>query len=185
MPNINESAKRWEIDLAGRVGEAVLRRRKVLGLTAVQLAERTADLGYPVTRVAVSKIENNARAGKLDVAELLVLARALDVPPVLLLFPEFPGGLAEVLPDQQADSGAASGWVSGRSGWQVAPDNLGTALIEDVERRRELKGQLFHATLPGSLSDDVRESVAAELRAELTATEERIESAKSQLWEGK
>ena len=55
-------------------------------MTAQQLAERTKELGYPVTRVAISKIESNSRAGKVDVAELLVLGAALGVPPVTLIF---------------------------------------------------------------------------------------------------
>ena len=48
MPNIDQGAKAWELELSGRVGTAVLRRRKALGLTAVQLADKTRDLGYPI-----------------------------------------------------------------------------------------------------------------------------------------
>lgn len=92
MPNIDPTAKAWELDLAERFGKAVQTRRNALALTAQQLAKRTAELGYPVTRVAISKIEGNMRAGKIDVAELIVLAKALDVPPVLLLYPGFPDG---------------------------------------------------------------------------------------------
>ena len=55
-----------------RRGAAVKARRNALKLAAVDLAERTKALGYPVNRVAISKIEGNLRAGKLDVAELLV-----------------------------------------------------------------------------------------------------------------
>ena len=58
-------------------------------MDGVELAERTAELGYPITRVAISKIERNSREGKLDVAELLVLAEALGIAPVLLLAPGF------------------------------------------------------------------------------------------------
>src|SRR6267142_6092685 len=71
------ASKAWEMELAGRVGAAIKARRNALKLTAVDLAERTKALGYPVNRVAISKIEGNLRAGKLDVAELLVLAAAL------------------------------------------------------------------------------------------------------------
>lgn len=92
MPNIDPVGKAWELDLAARLGQAVQTRRNALGLTAQQLAQRTADLGYPITRVAISKIEGNMRAGKVDVAELIVLAKALEMPPVLLLYPGFPEG---------------------------------------------------------------------------------------------
>lgn len=115
MPNIDEEARRWELDLAGRVGRAVSARRKKLRMTAVVLADRTKELGYPITRVTISKIENNARAGKIDVAELLVLAVALEIPPALLLFPDFPDGKAEVLPGIEASGEAAVRWLSGLS----------------------------------------------------------------------
>jgi transcriptional regulator with XRE-family HTH domain len=87
-----------------RRGAAVKARRNALKLTAVDLAERTKALGYPVNRVAISKIEGNLRAGKLDVAELLVLAVALEIPPALLLLPTFPGGAVDVLPRSSAST---------------------------------------------------------------------------------
>jgi transcriptional regulator with XRE-family HTH domain len=122
MPNIDPIAKTWEIDLANRVGRAVQMRRKALKLTAQQLAQRTADLGYPVTRVAISKIEGGLRAGKLDVAEVLVLAAALDMPPILLLFPDFPDGPVENLPGRKPTiSRNAALWFSG----QVPSENVG------------------------------------------------------------
>src|SRR6478609_875348 len=114
MPNIDPAAKAWELDLAKRVGQAVQKRRNALNLTAQQLAERTAELGYPITRVAISKIETNKRVGKLDVAELLVLAAALDIPPVLLLFPGFPDGPVESLPGRDTESRKAVLWFSGQ-----------------------------------------------------------------------
>lgn len=98
MPNIDPEAKAWEEALSKRVGETVQRLRKELGLTAVQLSDRTRQLRYPISRVAITKIETNKRAGKLDVAEWLVLAYALDVPPGALLYPDLPDGTVEVLP---------------------------------------------------------------------------------------
>src|SRR5690349_5074985 len=103
MPNIDEISKAWELDLSRRVGAAVMSRRKALGLTAVQLADRTRELGCPITRVAITKIETNKRAGKLDISEILVLAVALEIPPALLLVPEFPDDSSvELLPGYRA-----------------------------------------------------------------------------------
>lgn len=98
MPNIDPRAKAWELELSRRVGAAVQRLRTELGLTAVQLSERTRGLGYPISRVAITKIENNSRTGKLDVAEWITLAYALDVAPGALLYPDLPDGRVEVLP---------------------------------------------------------------------------------------
>lgn len=98
MPHIDPIAKAWESSISERVGKTVKRLRDDLGLTAVQLSERTRESGYPISRVAITKIENNSRAGKLDVAEWIVLAYALDVPPGALLYPDLPDGQVEVLP---------------------------------------------------------------------------------------
>lgn len=104
MPTIDENAKTWQESLAARVGGAVRKARESAGLTAAQLSERTRDIGYPVHRIAISKIENGARAGKLDVAELVALARALGVPPIELIYPDLPDGPVEVWPGRKATS---------------------------------------------------------------------------------
>lgn len=115
MPNIDPGAKRWQEDLAARVGRAVKRARKDLGWTAIELSRRCTDLGFPMSRVAISKIESNSRAGKLDLAELIVLAEALDVPPVALIYPYLPAGEVEVLPGHFTPSSDAVWWFTGES----------------------------------------------------------------------
>ena len=72
---------------AGWFGNAVSWRRKALNLTASELSRRTVELGYPISRGAVAKIESNLRSGKVDVVEVLVLSAALDIPPVLVAVP--------------------------------------------------------------------------------------------------
>jgi transcriptional regulator with XRE-family HTH domain len=90
-------------------------RRRALNLTASELSRRTAELGYPVTRGAIAKIESNLRAGKIDVAEVLVLAAALDIPPVLLLFPQLStDGGSPVLPGRTTKDDEAVRWMSGQ-----------------------------------------------------------------------
>ncbi|BCF81655.1 putative DNA-binding protein [Rhodococcus qingshengii] len=113
MPNIDESARAWQTEGSSRVGRAIAAAREELGLTAVDLANRTRELGFPISRVAISKIENNSRAGKLDVAELVVLSRALNVPPLALIYPDLPDGEVELWPGQQARSIVAAMWFSG------------------------------------------------------------------------
>ncbi|WP_052493108.1 helix-turn-helix domain-containing protein [Rhodococcus sp. MEB064] len=115
MPNIDREARRWQLDLAARVGQAVRYwRDDVRGYSASRLSERCADLGYPISRVAVSKIENNVRAGKLELAELMVLARALDVSPVQLVYPSLPYGGVENTPGAEERSLDALMWFVGR-----------------------------------------------------------------------
>lgn len=115
MPIIDPVAKKWELDLAERFGRAVSARRKALGMTAMDVATETASLGYPITRQAVAKIENNNRAGKVDVAELIVLAAALHISPLQLLYPDLVDGPVEVLPGKEVTSLRAADWFTGNA----------------------------------------------------------------------
>jgi len=115
MPNIDENAKEFELARAGWFGNAVSWRRKALNLTASELSRRTVELGYPISRGAIAKIESNLRSGKVDVVEVLVLSAALDIPPVLLLFPQFStDGRGAVLPGVLAKEDEAVRWMSGQ-----------------------------------------------------------------------
>lgn len=115
MPHIDEGAKQWELEWAGRIGRAVRERRMQLGLTAERLAGRTEALGYPISRVAISKIETNKRAGKVDIAEVAILAAALTIPPVMLLYPSLPHGSYRYLPSVQNHALDGLLWFTGET----------------------------------------------------------------------
>lgn len=85
----------WPAGLSAQIGAAIRDARVELGISAVKLATRTGELGYPIHRVAISKIESGER--EITVAELLVLAAALDVPPINLVIPPDAGEVV-VLP---------------------------------------------------------------------------------------
>lgn len=122
MPNIDEDAKAWQEDMSARIGRAIQAARVGRGLKVAQLSERTRELGYPIHRVAITKIETNHRAGKLDLAELIVLSLALGVPPVQLIYPELPAGPVRAWPksDQPCMSVEALQWFSGHlAAWQI------------------------------------------------------------------
>ncbi len=67
-------------------------------MSVSEVAERTRELGYPIHRVTLGKLESNNREGKFDVVELIVLAVALDIEPLHLLFPDLLHGPVEWLP---------------------------------------------------------------------------------------
>ncbi len=69
-----------------------IRESKSPKLSAERLAERVSQLGYPYSRSALVNLEYG-RKKTLEVSELIVIAEALDVPPVELLFP--PGLMVE------------------------------------------------------------------------------------------
>jgi len=146
MPNIDERAKEFELTRAGWFGNAVGQRRRALRLTARELSRRTAGLGYPISRGAIAKIESNLRSGKIDVAEVLVLAVALEIPPVLLLFPQVAtDGGAVILPTFMTKEDEAVRWMAGQVSFpqeydlsnmrlegQPAPPNHGVNLIATI-----------------------------------------------------
>jgi len=195
MPNTDEGAEKWESKLSGWFGWAVLTRRRELGLTAVQLAARTEELGYPVSRVAITKIENNARSGKLVVAELLILAAALEMPPMLLLFPTYPHGRAELLPGRQAPVRDAATWVSGVDPLpsrvdpdgtiQLEPSNPGVDLVRAAARQRALEGfelTLIEAHANEELTSDIWKRQERKYREAVARVNFNIEQAAHALW---
>lgn len=194
MPSIDPNGKAWQLELAARVGKAVKMRRRALKLTAQQLAQRTAALGYPVTRVTISKIESNVRAGKFDVAEWLVLAQALEIPPALMLFPDYPDGPVQTLPGNEAKSVAAAWWVSGTHA--LTGGNVGVDLVALVDQHadltwelRHLDGELLTQMIAGGDSKQVRDEAEEALKRQIRNAEGQLEfvaagirRAKDELW---
>jgi hypothetical protein len=85
-------------------------------MTGHELADATARLGYPITRSQIANYESG-RKQSLDVAELLVIAAALDVAPLELLFPGEPDQVMETLPGRMATTLAATNWFVGNPKW--------------------------------------------------------------------
>ena len=88
------------------MGVGVKRAREKAGLSAAKLEQKTRDLGYPVTRGTIAKIEGGHRDGKFDVNEVVVLAAALDVAPLDIIYPPTTAPV-EYLPGQSVQVGQA------------------------------------------------------------------------------
>ena len=65
--------------------------------SAQWLSDRTHELGHRVGRSRISDLETGRRK-RMDVTELMVIAEALGIPPVQLLFPGLLNGESEYLP---------------------------------------------------------------------------------------
>ncbi|MDH3021540.1 helix-turn-helix transcriptional regulator [Gordonia alkanivorans] len=96
-------------------------RRK---MSAQELSDKTAQIGMRVSRPRIAALEGGKRGGDISVPELLVLARALGVPPLGLLYPGVPGELVEALPvsegvPAETTSIAAAQWFSGERPLEV------------------------------------------------------------------
>lgn len=96
------------------VGQQVARARGRLGLTQQALADAIAQHAPDTTlnRAAVAKIESGVRRVGLD--ELVLLAVALDVPPVLLLLPVEHGEDVQLAPGREVGAWTAFEWMIGR-----------------------------------------------------------------------
>jgi Helix-turn-helix. len=146
--------------LSDAVAERVRRYRLRADLTREQLAERCAALGAPdLTAAAITNIETGrrnratgVRRREVTVDELVVLAKALGVPPILLIYPVGEAETCEVLPGRTMGTWAAVRWFTGEapfasqgsSGeWFVTPDDFaawerGAAPVDDYRRHDEL-----------------------------------------------
>lgn len=82
-------------------------------MSAQQLADACDALGHPVPRSVIANLESGRRE-TITVAELLVLARALEVPPVQLVFPLGSTEEVEILPGRRVATDDAMLWFTGR-----------------------------------------------------------------------
>lgn len=101
----------WDAELVHRVG----RRIKVLrgSRSAQWLSEETDRLGFRISPSVIAKLDSGHRGGVLHVSELLVLAAALEVPPVWLLLDDLPDGRFEVLPGVVVSQAHSLEWFAG------------------------------------------------------------------------
>jgi hypothetical protein len=136
MPK-KQPAEQWEVALVRDTGAAMKRARGTK--SARELSDETADLGRRISPTVIAKLDSGHRAAMLTVSELLVLAAALNVPPILLLFGDgYPGGEVEYLPGRTASTWRAAQWFSGESPLPAGPDgtasppNTGTELVAAV-----------------------------------------------------
>ena len=89
-------------------------------MTRDQLAKRCADLGYPsLTGPALANVETGRRGPSgerrrdITIDELTVLAAALDVPPLVLMFPIGTDPESPVVPRRSVETWSASRWFAG------------------------------------------------------------------------
>ncbi len=74
----------WAEGEAYRIAVEIRERRKPR--SAQWLADRTAELGYPLSRALISDIELGRRR-YVTTAEIVILAEALETAPIVLLYP--------------------------------------------------------------------------------------------------
>jgi len=80
-----------------------------------ELADRCTELGYPMRRTTLSNLESGLRKS-ITLHELLIIAVALGVPPVMLVFPGLPTEPVEYRPGVTTESWPAATWFTGEYG---------------------------------------------------------------------
>lgn len=124
------SSNEWAAEIAKRVGRRVAHYRAQMpgekekpGITAQALADRCTSLGMPMDRTVIAKLEKGTRQ-TITIGEVIVLSRALRVPPVALLFDLGGQGETEVLPGTSTDTWDALKWFTGETDRLPADDEV-------------------------------------------------------------
>ncbi|MGW7098376.1 helix-turn-helix domain-containing protein [Streptomyces sp. NPDC054838] len=76
----------WADRVMGDVAREVRRRRKEIGWSAQDLADRCEAIGFPIPRNVIANMESGRRA-VLPLVEVMVLAKALYTNPIRLIYP--------------------------------------------------------------------------------------------------
>ncbi|MFD9206616.1 helix-turn-helix transcriptional regulator [Streptomyces sioyaensis] len=104
----------WAAAFTARVAQAIREARKAAGLTMGEVAQGCTDRGLEITEHALKNLELGRKAS-LPLADFVVLADVLDVPPVTLLFPLGTSATVEALPGQTASTWDALAWFTGET----------------------------------------------------------------------
>lgn len=100
----------WAERFTKNMGTAIDKARQ--GKSDQWIADRTKELGHPLSRTAVSEYRRGIRKS-MPITDLMVLAAALEVPPVALLFPGLATEEVEALPGESLASIEALQWFTG------------------------------------------------------------------------
>ncbi|WP_250402341.1 helix-turn-helix domain-containing protein [Streptomyces cellostaticus] len=76
----------WVDQVMSTVAGEVRRRRKELGWSAQDLADKCAEIGHPIPRNVIANMESGRRSN-LPLVDVIVLAEALNTPPICLVYP--------------------------------------------------------------------------------------------------
>ncbi|MGW3228744.1 helix-turn-helix transcriptional regulator [Kitasatospora sp. NPDC001095] len=167
--------KEWAAAVNAAIADEVKRRRSELGMSAEALAARCAELGYPLSRQVIAKLESGSRNGPTP-AELLVLARALQMPAVALVLPLRQGPTTRPTPLLESSPWEAVAWFTGedRDATANAPAGSPQGALDAFRRHDRL---LRTALISTRMADERRRD------AQLAAPEdyERSSAAATQL----
>ncbi|MFW5415717.1 helix-turn-helix transcriptional regulator [Nocardiopsis sp. CNT-189] len=176
------SQEEWAADIAQTVGREVRRYRKKQGMSAEQLAQKCTAAGLPMKRPVIANLESGRRP-TVSLAELLILGKVLEVPPLLLIFPVGRTTVTEVVPGREAPTWLAAKWFTGEEalpwksseGWVVSPEDWAAWQDggEPADRFRWQDRQFAELRATAARADGHRKAAAAVEDPEAREREER------------
>lgn len=103
-----QTEDQWARSTVERAYSNITAERQRQGVSANELAQLCSQLGYPIARAVISKMDNHKRAN-ITIPELLVVARALQVAPSNLLYSPLSSEQVEYLPGEHMPPMEAAG----------------------------------------------------------------------------
>lgn len=106
---LDEDAAGWPERVMESIAQEIRAWRDRREISGKELAARCAELGFPIARNVIANIESGRRSG-ISVPELIVIAMALNVPPILLIYPIGRDKLVEIGPEHEIAPWFAVKW---------------------------------------------------------------------------
>lgn len=115
--------------LSSQIARSIERLRTEKRLPYTEMSDRLTALGRPIPVLGLRRIERGER--RVDIDDLAAIARALGVPPLLLIFPVDVSREVEVLPGQVRPTYAAARWFMGDSAFPAEAGSPSSYTEED------------------------------------------------------
>jgi transcriptional regulator with XRE-family HTH domain len=159
----------WGAELTRRIAEEIKRLR---GSNSGQwLSDRTAQLGHRVSRSTISEIETGKRQ-TIAIDLLIVLAAALEIAPIALIYPGpyTVDNRVEMLPGVDTRMIEAAQWFAGRRSSalpKMEPFRSALKVLDLLDQRNELLALL--SEIPDPPTDESEPDAAAPQRNSILA----------------
>lgn len=120
-----EQDREWVARFTAAIGKRVEHYRTKNKMTVQAVADACAEeMGVPLDRSVIAKLEKGLRQG-ISVGELIAIAKAIGVPPILLVFPlgQEDSEEVEVLPGFMANTWEVVKWFTGEQSFPQQDEN--------------------------------------------------------------
>jgi transcriptional regulator with XRE-family HTH domain len=174
----------WDEQVVKRIASQIRALRTAEGISAQGLADRITELGHAMSRSTLADIENGRRK-YITVTELMMLARALNTAPILLIYPGPYGDATEVLPNINFTQMQALKWFTGDLTGSADAAIYGEARSDDRDiyqstvRRQRLEMALWDLEEKQAAMEELIRRLRPGDESTIKAIEESVEMART------